>query len=419
MRHAMLSVGACLALLAVPGPARPQDDSDRTVRGKKASEWMNVLKNDKNVRNRERALLALNIAGPQTRKVFESIGNALRGDPDETIRKASATVLGGLGQKAVDPDRVDRISVTPAVESLASALRQDKSAEVRDAAAYALGRIGTPAKEAVPALAAALKDMSPAVRASAAEALSTMGTYARDAVSELAHAIQDNKAAELVRIRHYAAVALGGVGRLAAPAVPALLEVLAEPEPAGAAPEARAAHADLRRAAVEALGAIGDDRAVAPLAKALDDAMTVTEVRIKDDRGERVVRQVKNVPLSRSAMSALNRFGIERKAVLPTLLRATGAEQDKFVRCDALGALGQLGRELGEQRKAAIAALRRGVVDKINEVRLAAILALGEMGPEVLGDELKPVRQELQLATRAPQKAISEAAEATLKQLEK
>src|SRR5437764_237336 len=97
MRHAMLSLGACLALLAAAGPARPQDDTDRVVRGKKASEWMTVLRTDKDARSRRIALIALDIAGPQTRKVFDVVGATLRDDKDPAIRRGAALLIGKLG----------------------------------------------------------------------------------------------------------------------------------------------------------------------------------------------------------------------------------------------------------------------------------------------------------------------------------
>ena len=89
------------------------------------------------------------------------------------------------------------------------------------------------------------------------------------------------------------------------------------------------------------------------------------------------------------------------------------------MRCQAMHAVSQLGRDLGGSRKTVIAELRRGMKDKVSEVRLAAILALGELGAEVLGDDLAAIKAELKLASRSGQKAIDEAAAAALKQLDK
>src|SRR5262245_54211827 len=424
MRHAMLSVGACLALLGVSGTARPQDDTDRTVRGKKASEWLQILRTDKDLRNRRTALIALEIAGPQTRKIFDTIGAALREDKEVAIRQAAALTLGRLGTKALDSRAV--INVGAGVEALSYAVKKDKAATVREAAATSLARMARVSRDAagllkdtVPGLAAALKDENPEVRIAAADALGALGVEARDAVGDLTQAVRDNKGKEGIRVRTYLVSALGRIGKTASQAVNVLVDQAFEAEPANTPPEV---HAELRRAAVTALGLIGNPEALPPLAKILEDAMTIRETRIKDEKGERVLRQVKDLQMSRVAMTAINRFGFERKTVLPTLLKAMAIEQDQFVRCQAIHAIGQLGKELGPdlggQRKTVLPALRNGISDKISDVCLASILAFGEMGRDVLGDDLKLVRDDLQRATRAPLREISEAASSVLKQLD-
>ena len=426
MRHAMLSVGACLALLIVSGTARPQDDTDRTVRGKKASEWLQILRTDKNPRNRRAALIALEMAGPQTRKIFDTIGAALREDKEFVIRQAAALTLGRLGTKALDERTLVNIPVGAAVEALAYAVKKDKMAAVREASATSLARMARAApnapallKDTARVLAAALKDESPDVRVAAADALGALGVEARDAVSDLTQAVRDNKGKEGIRVRIYLVSALGRIGKTASQAVGVLVDQALEAAPADTPPEV---HAELRRTAVTALGLIGNPEALPHLAKILEDAMTIREVRIKDEKGERVLRQVKDLQMSRVAMTAIGRFGFERKSILPTLLKALSIQQDQFVRCQAIHALGQLGKELGPdlggQRKTVLPALRNGISDKINDVRLASILAFGEMGREVLGDDLKLVRDDLQRATRAPQREISEAASNVLKQLD-
>src|SRR5438105_283336 len=58
----------CGLLFASTAPSlRAQDDEDKLVDGKKASEWVNLLRGDKQVAMRRRALAALEKAGPQTR----------------------------------------------------------------------------------------------------------------------------------------------------------------------------------------------------------------------------------------------------------------------------------------------------------------------------------------------------------------
>jgi HEAT repeat protein len=404
MRFTTLSLGAFLALMVLPGVACPQDETDRTVLGRRASEWMAILRNDKEVRMRRAALIALDRAGPQTRKVFENVGTALREDKEEDVRRAAAIALGRLGAKAVDPDQVfEKIVLTPGIDALALALKQDKSARVRETAATALGGIGKEARGAVGALASALRDMSVEVRASAAEALGNIGPGASEAVPELAQAVRDNKGNP--RVRRYAVSALGRIGQEASTSVPALSALLAEPDPTRVSPDEKAAWMELKRVTIVALGLIGDSAAVPALGKALDDAITVRDGKVK------------NISLSREAITAVNRFGPERKSVLPVLIKAMGDRQDRFVRCQAMNAVGSLGDDLGDQRKVVVAALRQGLTDKLNEVRLASILALGQLGPDLLGTELKAIKSELEQATRSPHKPISEAATAALAKL--
>lgn len=412
MRPILLSVGACLALLMGPGFSRSQDDSDKIVFKKRASEWMTILRDDKStVRDKRRALIALTRAGPQTRKVFEGIGTALREDKEEIVRKMAARVLGELAAKGQDVERLDKVPVKPAVEALAFALKKDRSAAVKEAAAIALGRIGpvglpadkfTPAaREAVPELAAALKDASPDVRAAAADALGSLGPHAGEAVPELAQALRDNKGKEGLRLRGYVVSALGRIGRGARAAVAALVEVMDEPDVADAAADVRKTQVELRRSAIEALGVIESPAALEPLARMLDKSLAK-----------------KDAVLSRAAVTAINQYGLERRTVLPVLVKAL-ADPDRDVRCQAMHAVGQLGRDLGPNRRVVIGVLRKGIKDQISEVRLAAILALGELGPQIIGEDLKAVKEELRLASRTGQKAIDEAAVATLKHLDR
>ncbi|MBI1916124.1 MAG: HEAT repeat domain-containing protein [Planctomycetes bacterium] len=425
MRHVTLSLGACLALLAAAGTARPQDETDRIVRGKKASEWMQILRTHKDPRTRRIALIALDQAGPQTRKIFDTIGAALRDDKEIAVRQGAALTLGRLGAKALDERTFINIPIVAGVEALAFAIKHDKSPVIREAAAAALARIASSVKDApaevratVPTLAAALKDESPDVRVAAADGLGAIGSDADKAVTALIQAVRDNKGKEGIRVRTYLVSALGRIGKPSSSAVDILVDQAFEAEPAGVPPQV---HGELRRAAVTALGLIGNPEALPPLAKLLEDAMTVREVKVKDDRGERVLRQVKDLQMTRIAMTALNHYGFERKSVLPTLLKATAIEQDQYVRCQALHAIGQLGKELGAdlggQRKAVLTAFRNGMADKINDVALASILSLGELGRGIIGADYEVVRDDLKRATRAPQRAISDAATSVLKQL--
>lgn len=94
----------------------------------------------------------------------------------------------------------------------------------QETAADALGRIGPPA---VPALVDALKSPDAAVRLKAAEVLARMGTDAKEAATPLTLVLDDNDE----RVRKAATRALGMIGEEAAPAVPALMRSLMQPEP--------------------------------------------------------------------------------------------------------------------------------------------------------------------------------------------
>ena len=65
-----LAVGAGLVLLLLAGSARPQDDTDKVVAGKRASEWLTLLSTAKKVNSA--ALIALKLAGPQTQGLRRS-----------------------------------------------------------------------------------------------------------------------------------------------------------------------------------------------------------------------------------------------------------------------------------------------------------------------------------------------------------
>ncbi len=66
-----------------------------------------------------------------------------------------------------------------------------------------------------------------------------------------------------------------------------------------------------------------------------------------------------------------------------------------------------------------VAELSAALTDKLGDVKLAAILALGELGPEVVGEHTREVVAKLMVLKRSSEKPIAEAADATLKRLEK
>src|SRR5438105_14995516 len=82
-RFLMRCFSLLVLILAILPVQAQEDETDKTVAGKRASEWMKVLRESNEVLMRRRALLALELAGPQTRKVFEEVGSVLRLDKEE------------------------------------------------------------------------------------------------------------------------------------------------------------------------------------------------------------------------------------------------------------------------------------------------------------------------------------------------
>jgi HEAT repeat protein len=101
----------------------------------------------------------------------------------------------------------------------------DPNPDVRREAADALRHMGTDAHSAVPRLGEVMRrDTDPGVRAAAAGALTMMAPASRTVVRELAGALSD----PVPLVRMYAALALLNLKSEAAPAVPELLEAVAD-----------------------------------------------------------------------------------------------------------------------------------------------------------------------------------------------
>ena len=118
---------------------------------------------------------------------------------------------------------------TPAVPTLIDALTADAEC-VRESAAYALADMGKTAREAVPALTRAAQDSSQWVRRHAMEGLGLIGqqvaaeTELSEAVQVLTTGLRDG----FYWVRDNAARSLAKLGALAEPAIPMLVERLAD-----------------------------------------------------------------------------------------------------------------------------------------------------------------------------------------------
>ncbi len=223
-------------------------------------------------------------------RAVEPLIAALR-DSDKAVRWAAAQALGKIGDaRAVEPliaalrdsdkavrweaaEVLGKIGDARAVEPLIAAL-QDRENDVRMAVVEALGKIGD--ARAVESLIATLMDSDQKVRLCAIKMLGNLSN-AR-AVEPLITALQDNDHV----VRKAAAEALDNIGwkptantvgatywianlewdnctKVGALAVEPLIVVLKDSD------------RNVRKAAADALGAIGDSRAVPPLCAALQD----------------------------------------------------------------------------------------------------------------------------------------------------
>jgi HEAT repeat protein len=371
------------ALLVGVAPLRAEDE-DPVQRGKKLSEWIDLLQNGKTIGQRKAGLLAVQLIGPRkSRKVTPALIAALRENTEETIRSGAARALGDIASKARDEDD---IPIEKIRDALAASLRSDKKPVVRRAAARALGEMQGRAIGAVDVLALALKDADADTRTEAASSLRQIGKYADDALSDLQTALKNAKLERLTRL--HCAHALGRIGK--AEAVPALKDILADAKNDG----------ELRRACAEALGQLGQ--------KAVESVPTLAAVLTAKDS---------EVGLRRAAAESLDRMGSDAGAALPALRMAL-KDEDQFVRSLSLHTISHLGRDLGDDRKSVIDGILAAMDDNVLEVRITAIEALGNLGTEGLGDQNKSAVTRLTAATRDPQKAVSEAAKVALKKLQ-
>src|SRR5205085_4688362 len=90
---------------ALGGGALAQEDP--SVRGRKASEWLEMLRSDPQADHRRAALLALGILGPKVPGVLPGVSAALK-DADAAVRRGAAQALGQMGPEA--KDAVDALS---------------------------------------------------------------------------------------------------------------------------------------------------------------------------------------------------------------------------------------------------------------------------------------------------------------------
>ena len=197
-------------------------------------------------------------------KHIEALGN-----DDASVRSCAADGLGTLGESAAEAiplliqalrDPYEPVSLNaaytlgsigaPAVPHLVETLGDENDA-TRRIAAYALAAVGEPA---IPALTEALQHTEDVVRVEAAYALAQIGNPAESAIPALMERTKD----ECVEVRRYLAEAFGGLGPIAAPAVPVLTDMLASDEDDQARFEAALALGQIGPAASDAVSVLAN-----------------------------------------------------------------------------------------------------------------------------------------------------------------
>ena len=386
---------SCLAFACLLPIARAADE-EPTFAGEKLSHWLGLLETGKDAKARWRGVIGVAEIGPASKKVLPALVKATA-DKEPVVRAAACRAVGRTVAKTIelarekkeDPPRLDA-----ARDALAGALRTDTEPAVREAAALAIGDLGGEAKAVLGALTLGLKDKhAPTVKAAAAS-MRRIGPAARDAQAELQTLLADKKADAVARTD--AAIALGQIGGDVKSALPVLEEVLADAK----------ADAALRKASAEALGKLGKDAA--------DSSAALGAVLIAKDSPN---------ALRLAAVNALDQFGPEAKAAIPALIAAvadpalvkTFGENARFIRGQAMHALGQMGKELDKKRVEGVKAILSASEDPSVEVCVAAIETLAAMYLDGYGGLQDDVTKRLDsIVRREGRKSIRDAAEVAL-----
>jgi HEAT repeat protein len=372
---------------------------------------------------REAAVRALLQLGPKAEKdlqtyALKTLQEGLN-DPKPAVREHTAYALALMGPKAA-----------PAAASLAK-LCAERTKEVREAAYSALEKIGpsVPAEpilalltnddpdvcrdaaealswlkpkdpSALPLLLAALTNTKLAqrnpesavyVRNTAAAALGGLGEKAKEAIPALVDAVKKTDAEELRRTlepgkakgrrRVFESGAMQALRRIGKPAVPALVPLLKDKEPA------------VRWQAAVILGGIGPDakEALPDLQAALESerdvfavvaATALAQVQIGGDPKKPVAKVIELLgndepAIRESAAVVLEAFGRQAAPAVEKLV-ALLDDKDEMVRGQALETL----RAIGPAARKAVPALAKRLSDMDAEVRAGAVRALRALGPQ-------------------------------------
>jgi HEAT repeat protein len=442
---------------AVPALREALKDADPRVRlyaaqslwavNRRAEEVLEVyqglLRNQNDAGLRSAAAFSLGSLEADARPAMPSLKQAVK-DPDPDVRLYAAQTLWALDHKTID-------QVLPVFrEALTSSNVRHQTTAVE-----VLARIGPEARSTVPLLRELLKSDEAELRALAAFALASIGPDAASAVEDLARLAQAREGQ--LAVREQAVYALANIGPKAVKAVPALMDLLRDP------------NLNLRGRAALALGAIGP--AAQPAVGALADALADnTDPTIKlfaaqalwvIDKKEQMALPVLcdlltddqiSLAMRLQAVKTLTQMGSSAKAAFPALHRA-GFDDNEALQKAIEIATEQIGRPAKEDVPALVAALESpnvrfrtaaaqtlwligpdareavpGLIDAFNKqkdasLRQAVVEALGSIGPEarmgvpILIEALQAKPLELRLAAAQAIGALGVEAKAAVRPL--
>jgi lysine biosynthesis protein LysW len=404
---ARLAVPSLLAMLSNSDGLVRQEVSDTLNKigppDKKDVALLQKTLQDSSPEARIYAATALGKLGQDGRNYVGSLVAVLKGDKDPAVRKSAAAALGMMGAFAKE-------TVGPAlIEAL-----KDTEQDVRLAAAEGLGGMEVAASD-IPQLVKALKHQDMEVRMFAARALGNLGPQAHGTVTDLMEAAKSGE----TQVSGAAIVALGQIGADANRAVPTMIEALKKKETRSLAivalgkigPSANPAVPELAKnlkekevqpLVIEALGNIGPQAksAVPELADLLKESdkeirpsILATLAKMGPEAKPAVAAigsclSVDDKETSLQGLAALAALGPDAKDAVPDIINLLLDEdlgRNNKLRLQAVKTLGKIG-------KPAVSSLTKALSQQNRYMKVGAIEALGEIGPDAK-EAIKPIER--------------------------
>lgn len=340
---------------------------------------------DENELVSKEAISALGNIGPLAKEaVPELVAKFLTKDPE--VKKSVVYTIGKMGPAAIEalPVLIDSLATT--------------SAELRSALSWALSMF---AGEALNVLISCLHDENKFIRAGLADALGRAALDAERTVPALLSLLSDAE----VEVRASAAKALGNMraSKKAEEAVPALIALLKDQDNDVAWIAAEALRKIGTEEASKAWAEFEPDSSVTKLAKQLknkDRAIRIDAAKGLKENYKEAVLVLDDLVLALqdqypevliNASEALGRIGAASRSTIPALAPLLQHE-DQRVRKQVASALGKIAENT--QDETASRALLPVLRDAATEVRMAAGVALEEIGGETAEAALKTFKWE-------------------------